>query len=112
MYSNKKIYIHVMQPAGYLRPTEDVVGSKSELNYYRVMTEKYGKLFFDSENDYLEWRGQRRVVDDDRKRSLQRGRRRSVVDSHSAHARRQQPQQAVHVSQEETEAPQAADEAA
>lgn len=48
-----------MQPSGYRRKTEHLVGSKNELQYYRVMTESHGKLFFDSEDEYHQWSGKK-----------------------------------------------------
>jgi hypothetical protein len=47
--------IAVTQSNGYFRRTDQHVGSAAERQYYRVMTEKHGKLFFDSEGDYHAW---------------------------------------------------------
>jgi hypothetical protein len=47
--------IPAMQPNGRYRATEHRIGSSGEHNFFRVMTEKHGKLFFDSKDDYLKW---------------------------------------------------------
>ena len=61
-------FVHVMQPYGDFRSTNVVVGSLAENEFYRVMVEKYvrneddrpagtpfGKLYFDSKDDYVKW---------------------------------------------------------
>ena len=61
-------FVHVMQPHGDFRSTNVVIGSLAEMDFYRVMVEKYvrnekerpsgtpfGKLYFDSKDDYIKW---------------------------------------------------------
>ena len=48
--------IFVTQPDGKLYKTEHTIGVKDhESGYFRVMTEKWGKLFFYSKEDYDRW---------------------------------------------------------
>ena len=48
-------YIEVVQPDGTSYATLFKAGSKDERQFYRVMTERWGKLFFDSRNTYERW---------------------------------------------------------
>ena len=76
--------IVVTHPDGYMRKTEDQVGSKSELKYHRVIVEDKAvhgaacKRFFDSEDDYHTWRQQDRTAKTTTKTKAGRGGRQSV----------------------------------
>ena len=48
-------YIEMMSRDGTSVTTADIIGSKGEKKYFRVMTEPYGKIFFASKRDYLMW---------------------------------------------------------
>ena len=48
-------YIQVVQSDGTAYATSFKVGSNDERQFFRVMTEHWGKLFFDSENTYNQW---------------------------------------------------------
>jgi hypothetical protein len=48
-------YIEVVQPDGTAYATLFKMGSKDERQYWRVMTERWGKLFFDSRDAYDRW---------------------------------------------------------
>ncbi len=73
--ARNKIYIYATQPSGQLNPTDHVVGSVEEKNYYRVMTEKHGKLFFHSDSDYQKWSQNGRNAQAPSRRSTMVGRR-------------------------------------
>lgn len=48
-------YIEVVQPDGTAYATLFKAGSKEERQFCRVMTERWGKLFFDSRETYDRW---------------------------------------------------------
>ena len=48
-------YIEVAQPDGTSYATTLKVGSNDERQFCRVMTERWGKLFFESEDKYHQW---------------------------------------------------------
>lgn len=48
-------YIEVAQPDGTAYATSFKAGSNDERRFFRVMTERWGKLFFDSEETYHRW---------------------------------------------------------
>lgn len=48
-------FIEVVRTNGTNYFTTDKIGSMDEYKYFRVMTEKWGKLFFNSEDDYTKW---------------------------------------------------------
>ena len=48
-------FIEVVRPNGTCYSTSDKVGSKAEEKYCTVMTERWGKLFFTSEDYYHRW---------------------------------------------------------
>lgn len=48
-------FIEVVRSNGTTHLTSDKVGSKEEFKYFRVMTERWGKLYFHSEEDYKKW---------------------------------------------------------
>ena len=48
-------FIEVVRSNGTNYITSDKVGSKEEYKYFRVMTERWGKLFFNCEEDYTKW---------------------------------------------------------
>jgi hypothetical protein len=48
-------YIEVVQPDGTAYATLFKVGSNDERQFCRVMTERWGKLFFDSRETYDRW---------------------------------------------------------
>jgi hypothetical protein len=47
--------IEVVRSNGTNSLTSDKIGSDDEHTYFRVMTEKWGKLFFHSEDEYKRW---------------------------------------------------------
>ena len=48
-------YIEMLSHTGVAVMTTDQVGTPQEKQYYRVITEHAGKLFFSSEDEYLRW---------------------------------------------------------
>ena len=54
-------YIEVCQPDGTYYTTLEKVGTKSEYDYYRVMTESFGKLFFINKESYEKWCEESRI---------------------------------------------------
>ena len=57
-------FIKMTTANGTTIPTADVVGSRAELHYYRVMTELYGKLFFLTPKEYALWNKKGRQMSD------------------------------------------------
>ena len=49
------VYIGVVDGQGTQYQTNDRIGSAAEREYFRVMTEDYGKLYFHSEDSYHQW---------------------------------------------------------
>ena len=49
-------YIKIVQPNGTVVLTSKRVGSLDERDLYTVITEKWGKLFFDSRKNYFKWK--------------------------------------------------------
>ena len=45
----------VMQTNGRLLETGHLIGGRAEYEFFRVMTERWGKLFFYSEEEYSRW---------------------------------------------------------
>lgn len=48
-------YIEVVRPNGTCYGTTDKIGSLAEKDYFTVMTERWGKLFFSTEEHYQRW---------------------------------------------------------
>ena len=48
-------FIEVVRPNGTCYVTKDKIGSAAEKNYFRVTTERWGKIFFISEENYRRW---------------------------------------------------------
>ena len=48
-------YIEVVRPNGTCYSTTDKIGSVAEESYFTVMTERWGKLFFSTEEHYQRW---------------------------------------------------------
>ena len=65
------MHIAVTQTNGYMRQTNQNVGSAAEQAYYRVITEKSGKLYFDSKDDYLQWASSKHRLDTKQARGRQ-----------------------------------------
>lgn len=49
-------YIRVVQPNGTYLQTDYLVGSTREREYFSVMTERWGKIFFDKGSAYRRWK--------------------------------------------------------
>lgn len=48
-------FIEVVRPNGTCYQTTEKVGSLAEKNYFTVITERWGKLFFTSQDYYNRW---------------------------------------------------------
>ena len=48
-------YIDIVRPNGTCYTTSERVGSAAEADLFRVITERWGKLFFTSEEGYNRW---------------------------------------------------------
>ena len=48
-------FIEVIRPNGTCYNTTDKIGSREEKKYFTVMTERWGKIFFTSEEYYDRW---------------------------------------------------------
>jgi hypothetical protein len=48
-------YIEIVRPNGTCYTTSEKVGTAAETDLFRVITERWGKIFFTSEEGYNKW---------------------------------------------------------